>query len=91
MKRSKKFPYKARERAVRMAHGHRSDWPSLRRPLSLSPPRCVEVDSGVCDGVTFAPAQRVTERKRENKKLRRSNDMFKLTSAFLPSRGWVAA
>ena len=42
----------------------------------------VEVDTGVRDGVTTAEAQRVKELERENKELRRANEILKLASAF---------
>ena len=42
----------------------------------------VEVDTGVRDGVTSAEAQRVKELERENKELRRANEILKLASAF---------
>ena len=42
----------------------------------------VEVDTGVRDGVTTAEAQRVKDLERENKELRRANEILKLASAF---------
>ena len=42
----------------------------------------VEVDTGVRDGLTSAEAQRVKELERENKELRRANEILKLASAF---------
>ena len=42
----------------------------------------VEVDTGVRDGGTTAEAQRVKELERENKELRRANEILKLASAF---------
>jgi len=41
-----------------------------------------EVDTGVRDGVTTAETQRVKELERENKELRRANEILKLASAF---------
>jgi transposase-like protein len=41
-----------------------------------------EVDTGVRNGVTTAEAQRVKELERENKELRRANEILKLASAF---------
>ena len=41
-----------------------------------------EVDIGVRDGVTSTEAQRVKELERENKELRRANEIFKVASAF---------
>ena len=42
----------------------------------------MEVDTGVRDGITTAEAQRVKELERENKELRRANEILKLASAF---------
>ena len=41
-----------------------------------------EVDIGVRDGVTSTEAQRVKELERENKELRRANEILKVASAF---------
>ena len=95
MKKSNKFSSEVRERAVRMVQEHRSDYPSLWAAIeSISPKigcvpqtlnewvKRVEVDTGVRDGVTSAEAQRVKELERENKELRRANEILKLASAF---------
>ena len=42
----------------------------------------VEVDSGVREGVTSSDAQRMKDLERENKELRRANEILKLASAF---------
>jgi transposase-like protein len=93
--RSNKFPPEVRERAVRMVQEHRSDYPSLWAAIESIAPKIgcvpqtlnewvkrVEVDTGVRDGVTTAEAQRVKELERENKELRRANEILKLASAF---------
>jgi transposase-like protein len=41
-----------------------------------------EVDSGMREGVTTSEAQRVKDLERENKELRRANEILKLASAF---------
>ena len=41
----------------------------------------VEVDTGVRAGVTSSDAQRMKELERENKELRRANEILKLASA----------
>ena len=41
-----------------------------------------EVDAGVRQGVTTSEAQRMKELERENKELRRANEILKLASAF---------
>ena len=95
MKKSNQFSPEVRERAVRMVQEHRSDYPSLWAAIESIAPKigcvpqtlnewvkCVEVDTGVRDGVTTAEAQRVKELERENKELRRANEILKLASAF---------
>ncbi len=42
----------------------------------------VEIDTGVREGVTALEAQRVKELERENKELRRANEILKVASAF---------
>lgn len=41
-----------------------------------------EVDSGLRVGTTTSEAQRIKELERENKELRRANDILKTASAF---------
>jgi transposase len=41
-----------------------------------------EVDTGMREGVTTADAQRMKELERENKELRRANEILKVASAF---------
>ena len=95
MKKSNKFSPEVRERAVRMVQEHRSDYPSLWAAIESIAPKIgcvpqtlnewvkrVEVDTGVRDGLTSAEAQRVKELERENKELRRANEILKLASAF---------
>jgi len=90
-----KFSPEVRERAVRMAHEHRGEYPSLWAAIESIAPKigCVrqtlhewvkraEVDSGVREGVTTSEAQRLKELERENKELRRANEILKLASAF---------
>jgi len=42
----------------------------------------VEVDSGVREGVSTSELQRLKELERENKELRKANEILKLASAF---------
>ena len=98
MKKSNKFSPEVRERAVRMVQEHRSDYPSLWAAIESIAPKIgcvpqtlnewikrVEVDTGARDGVTTAEARRVKELERENKELRRANEILKLASAFFAS------
>jgi len=95
MNKSNKFSPEVRERAVRMVQEHRGEYPSLWAAVESMAPKigCVsqtllgwvqrhEVDTGVRDGVTTADAQRMKELERENKELRRANEILKLASAF---------
>jgi transposase-like protein len=41
-----------------------------------------EVDSGQLEGVSTAEAQRIKELERENRELRKANEILKLASAF---------
>ena len=95
MTKTKQFSPEVRERAVRMVQEHRGEYPSLWAAIESIAPKigCVpqtlltwvqrqEVDAGVRDGVTTAEAKRVKELERENKELRRANEILKLASAF---------
>jgi transposase len=95
MNKSNKFSPEVRERAVRMVQEHRGEYPSLWAAVQSIAPKigCVpqtllgwvqrdEIDSGARPGVTTAEAQRVKELERENKELRRANEILKLASAF---------
>ena len=95
MNKSNKFSPEVRERAVRMVQEHRGEYPSLWAAVESIAPKIgcvpqtllewvkrVEVDTGQRDGVTTAEAQRVKELERENKELRRANEILKLASAF---------
>ena len=103
MKKSNKFSPEVRERAVRLVQEHRGEYPSLWAAIESIAPKIgcvpqtlnewvkrVEVDTGVRDGFTTAEAQRVKELERENKELRRANEILKLASAFLPKRSRAA-
>jgi transposase-like protein len=95
MSKSNKFSPEVRERAVRMVQEHRGEYPSLWAAIESIAPKigCVpqtlsewvkraEVDAGVRAGVTTSEAQRVKELERENRELRKANEILKLASAF---------
>ena len=95
MNKSNKFSPEVRERAVRMVQEHRGDYPSLWAAVESIAPKigCVpqtllewvkrdEVDAGARPGVTSTEAQRIKDLERENKELRRANEILKLASAF---------
>ncbi len=95
MNQSNKFSPEVRERAVRMVEEHRGEYPSLWAAVESIAPKigCVpqtllewvkrsEVDAGARPGVTTADAQRIKDLERENKELRRANDILRTASAF---------
>ena len=95
MNKSNKFSPEVRERAVRLVQEHRGEYPSLWLAVESIAPKigCVpqtlltwvkrhEVDTGTREGVTTADAQRMKELERENKELRRANEILKVASAF---------
>jgi len=95
MNKSPKFSPEVRERAVRMVQEHREEYPSLWAAVESLAPKigCVphtlyvwmrkhEVDSGVRQGTTTADKDRLKELERENRELRKANEILKLASAF---------
>ena len=95
MNKSNKFSPEVRERAVRMVQEHRGEYPSLWAAVESIAPKIgcvpqtllewvkrVEIDTGRREGVTTGEAQRVKDLERENKELRRANEILKLVSAF---------
>ena len=89
MKKSNKFSPEVRERAVRMVQEHKGEYPSLWAAVESIAPKIgcvpqtllewvkrVEVDSGVREGITTSEAQRVKDLERENKELRRANEIL---------------
>ena len=95
MKKSNKFSPEVRERAVRLVQEHRGEYPSLWAAIESIAPKigCVaqtlldwvkqaEVDAGARPGMSTTEAQRIKDLERENKELRRANEILKLASAF---------
>jgi len=95
MNKSNKFSPEVRERAVRLVQEHRGEYPSLWAAVESIAPKigCVpqtllewikraEVDAGERPGTTTAEAQRLKDLERENKELRRANDILRTASAF---------
>lgn len=94
-KTNKRFPVEVRERAVRLVLEHEDEyetrWAAIRsiaQKIGCSGEtlrtwlRQAEVDRGRRPGTTTADAQRIKELERENKELRRANDILKAASAF---------
>jgi transposase len=95
MNKSTKFSPEVRERAVRMVQEHRGEYPSLWAAIESIAPKigCVpqtlhewvkreEVDAGQRDGLTTSERERLKQLERENKELRRANEILKTASAF---------
>lgn len=91
----RKYPEELRERAIRMAVDLRRDPATrsgaLRRvgeQLGINPETLrnwvgqAEIDQGHRPGVTTAEAQRIAELERENRELRRANEILRTASAF---------
>ena len=94
-KKPNKFSPEVRERAVRMVQQHRGEYPSLWAAIESIAPKigCVpqtlnewvkrdEIDNGMRAGVTTTDQQRLKELERENRELRKANEILKLASAF---------
>jgi transposase len=94
-KKSNQFSPEVRERAVRMVLEHRGHYPSLWAAIESIAPKigCVpqtlnewvkrhQIDTGAKDGITTSDLQRLKELERENKELRKANEILKLASAF---------
>ena len=95
MRKSPKFSPEVRERAVRMVlehrHEHPSQWAaveSIAGKIGCVPQtlhtwvRQHEVDAGQREGVSTSEAQRIKDLERENRELRKANEILKLASAF---------
>jgi transposase len=95
MSKGKRYPVEVRERAVRLVLEHRSEYEtkwaaivSVASKIGCSPEtlrgwvRQGEVDVGARPGTTTAEGQRIKELERENKELRRANEILKAAAAF---------
>ena len=95
MSRQSKFSPEMQERAVRMIEEsrgeHESQWAAIRSvaaKLGCTTEtlrrwvRQAEVDQGKRAGVTSSDAERLQQLERENRELRRANEILKVASAF---------
>jgi len=91
----KRYPVEVRERAVRLVLEHRGEYESEWAAITSIAAKCgmtaetlrkwvrqTEIDGGRRPGVSSAEAQRIKELERENKELRRANEILKAASAF---------
>jgi len=92
---SKRYPQEMRERAVRMVFEHQdqydSQWAaitSVATKLGMTPEtlrkwvRRAEIDEGQRPGLTTTERARLKELEKENKELRRANEILKAAAAF---------
>ena len=91
----KRYPAEVRERAVRLVMEHRGEYQTEWAAITSIAQKCgmtaetlrkwvrqVEVDGGRRSGVSSEEAARIKELERENKELRRANEILKAASAF---------
>ena len=94
-KQSGRYPAELRERAVRMVFDHRDEYPSewraiesIAEKLSVNHEtlrlwvRRAEVESGRRAGLTIDERARMRELERENRELRRANEILKAAATF---------
>ena len=95
MPRSGKYPTEVRERAVRLVLEHQADYPSAWAAIASIATKCgmtpetlrkwvrqAEIDAGARPGVTQDERQRLTQLERENRELRRANEILKAAAVF---------
>jgi transposase-like protein len=95
MRKSNRFSPEVRERAVRLVQEHRGEYPSPWVTIESIAPKigCSaqtlhewvkrhERDTGLREGVSSKERERIKVLERENKALRRANEILKLASAF---------
>ncbi|WP_371317351.1 IS3 family transposase [Alcaligenes faecalis] len=100
MSKQSKFSPEVRERAIRLVQEHRGEYPSLWAAVESIAPKigCVpatlldwvkrsEIDSGMRDGMTTSERERMKALERENKELRRANEILKSASGFFRPGG----
>jgi transposase len=91
----KRYPAEVRERAVRLVMEHRGEYQTEWAAITSIAQKCgmtaetlrkwvrqTEVDGGRRPGVSSEEAQRIKELERENRELRRANEILKAASAF---------
>ena len=95
MGRRSRYPQELRERAVRMVQEHRDEYPSewaaitsIATKLGVGTEalrlwlRRAQVDEGQRSGLTSQERERLKQLERENRELRRANEILKAASAF---------
>ena len=92
---SKRYPVELRERAVRMVLDHQHEYPSQWKAICTIGERLgvhqeslrvwvrrAETDAGKRPGLTSDERARLKELERENRELRRANEILKSASVF---------
>ena len=95
MNQAKRYSPEVRERAVRLLFKHEKDYRSrwaatvsIASKIGCTPEtlrgwvKRVEIDTGPRDGLTSEDRARLRALEKENKELRRANEILKLASAF---------
>jgi len=95
MRQGARYPVELRERAVRLVQEHAGEYPSQWAALTSIATKCgmtpetlrkwvrrAEVDAGSRPGLTTDERKRLTELERENRELRRANEILKSAAAF---------
>jgi transposase len=90
-----RYPREVRERAVRMVFEHQEEHPSewatitsIAEKFGMAPEtlrkwvRRAEVDDGLRPGITTDERERLKALERENRELRRANEILKSAAAF---------
>ena len=94
-KQGTRYPEELRRRAVRMVFDHQADYPSqwkavcaIAEQLGVHQEslrvwvRTAETDAGTRPGVTSEERERIKALERENRELRRANDILKAAASF---------
>jgi transposase len=95
MAKTRRYPVEVRERAVRLVLEHRDEYETKGAAIASIAQkfgcaavtlegwvRQAEVDDGMRSGTTTSDAERIKELERENRELRRANEILKSASAF---------
>lgn len=95
MQRPGKYPAEVKERAVRLVQEHRAEYPSEWMAITSIATKCgmtgetlrkwvrqAEVDAGARPGLASDERQRLKELERENRELRRANEILKAAAVF---------
>jgi len=95
MKKQNTFSPEVRERAVRLVQEHREEYQSLWAAVQSIAPKIgcnastllewvkrAEIDTGARSGVTTDERERMRALERENRELRRANEILRTASAF---------